>query len=151
MAGITEIRAGVYVFFDLVMAELGLCSIDEIAISVLATVIGRQDEKGWAITDAGWMALSQDRGIASPKNDFGYGFIQDIDGSILQNLYVKSANQEHGIIAARPNQAQPILSVGDMVRILPNHACSTASQFDEYILISEQSVTDRWRRINGWR
>jgi D-serine deaminase-like pyridoxal phosphate-dependent protein len=61
LTGVTEVRAGVFVFFDLVMAGLGVCSLDDIALSVLTTVIGHQREKGWIIVDAGWMAMSRDR------------------------------------------------------------------------------------------
>ncbi|MCC5389270.1 amino acid processing protein, partial [Staphylococcus aureus] len=56
LEGVTEVRAGVYVFFDLVMHNVGVCAMDEIALSVLTTVIGHQPDKGWVIVDAGWMA-----------------------------------------------------------------------------------------------
>ena len=62
LSGVTEVRAGVFVFFDLVMAGIGVCDIGDIALSVLATVIGHQHDKGWIIVDAGWMAMSRDRG-----------------------------------------------------------------------------------------
>ena len=71
--GVTEVRAGVYVFFDLVMYNVGVCRMSELALSVLTTVIGHQVEKGWAIVDAGWMALSRDRGTREQKRDFSYG------------------------------------------------------------------------------
>lgn len=71
--GITEVRAGVYVLFDLVMHNVGVCSLSEIALSVLTTVIGHQEEKGWAIVDAGWVAMSRDRGTQWLGKDFGYG------------------------------------------------------------------------------
>jgi D-serine deaminase-like pyridoxal phosphate-dependent protein len=67
LTGVTEVRAGVYMFFDLVMAGLNVCKVDDIAVSVLATVIGHQPDKGWIITDAGWMAMSRDRGTAAQK------------------------------------------------------------------------------------
>ena len=67
--GVTEVRAGVYVFFDLVMANIGVCAPQDIALSVLATVIGHQPDKGWAIIDAGWMAMSRDRGTQAQKID----------------------------------------------------------------------------------
>ncbi|MFN3797658.1 MAG: alanine racemase, partial [Sphingobium yanoikuyae] len=60
LSGVTEVRAGVFVFFDLVMAGIGICSVDDIALSVLATVIGHQRDKGWILVDAGWMAMSRD-------------------------------------------------------------------------------------------
>jgi D-serine deaminase-like pyridoxal phosphate-dependent protein len=75
--GVTEVRAGVYVFFDLVMHNIGVCATDDIALSVLTTVIGHQADKGWAIVDAGWMAMSRDRGTQKQAHDFGYGQVCD--------------------------------------------------------------------------
>ena len=49
--GVTEYRSGVGVFHDLVMAGLNVCKVEEIALSVLVTVIGHQPQKGWIITD----------------------------------------------------------------------------------------------------
>ena len=69
--GVTEVRAGVFVFFDLVMNGIGVCDTSDIALSVLCTVIGHQREKGWLITDAGWMAMSRDRGTAKQPVDQG--------------------------------------------------------------------------------
>ncbi|RMN00933.1 Alanine racemase domain-containing protein, partial [Pseudomonas savastanoi pv. glycinea] len=73
LQGVTEVRAGVYVFFDLVMHNIGVCRADELALSVLTTVIGHQQDKGWIIVDAGWMAMSRDRGTQRQRKDFGYG------------------------------------------------------------------------------
>jgi threo-3-hydroxy-D-aspartate ammonia-lyase len=68
LAGVTEVRAGVYAFMDLVMANVGVCTPQDVALSVLATVIGHQADKGWALVDAGWMAMSRDRGTqAAPS------------------------------------------------------------------------------------
>src|SRR3546814_5893100 len=61
LEGVTEVRAGVYVFFDLVMSGLGVCAESDIALSVLCSVIGHQKEKGWIITDAGWMAMRSEK------------------------------------------------------------------------------------------
>ena len=80
LAGVTELRAGVYVFFDLVMANVGVCRLGDMALSVLATVIGHQQEKGWAILDAGWMAMCRDRGTPKQKVDYGYGAVCDLAG-----------------------------------------------------------------------
>ena len=72
---------------------------DDIALSVLTTVIGHQTEKGWAIVDAGWMALSRDRGTQKQGRDFGYGQVCTLDGTPLEGYTVCDANQEHGIVA----------------------------------------------------
>lgn len=151
--GITEVRAGVYMFFDLVQAGIGVCGIGDIALSVLATVIGHQRDKNWIITDAGWMALSADRGTADQAVDHYYGLVCDGDGQPYRDLVVLKANQEHGILAARPGSGAniPDLKVGDRVRILPNHACATAAQHDQYHLIEpDNSVSAVWPRFRGW-
>ena len=151
--GVTEVRAGVYMFFDLFMAGLDVCTLDDIALSVLTSVIGHQPEKGWIITDAGWMAMSRDRGTASQKIDQGYGVVCDVAGRPIEGLIVASANQEHGIIAARGGAALDIAQfpIGTLLRILPNHACATAAQHDAYHVVDAASqIEARWPRFSGW-
>ena len=151
--GVTEVRAGVYVFFDLVMAGLGVCALDDIAVSVLASVIGHQADKGWIITDAGWMAMSRDRGTASQRVDQGYGVVCDLDGRPIDDLIVVDANQEHGIVAHRDGGAVDCarFPVGTLLRILPNHACATAAQHPAYHVIAGEPVVEAvWPRFSGW-
>ncbi|HID68563.1 MAG TPA: DSD1 family PLP-dependent enzyme [Roseibacterium sp.] len=154
LEGVTELRAGVYTFFDLVMAGIGVCSVEDIALSVLTTVIGHQKEKGWILVDAGWMALSRDRGTASQAVDQGYGLVCDVDGHVIPELILGAANQEHGTISVRiGSDAQlPDLPVGAQLRILPNHACATAAQHKGYHIVSSDSATNGayWPRISGW-
>lgn len=153
LTGVTEVRAGVHMFMDLVMAGIGVCELDDIALSVLTTVIGHQEEKGWILTDGGWMAMSRDRGTMAQSLDLGYGVVCDIDARPLEDLIVSGANQEHGIISSR-SAARVDLSqypIGRRLRILPNHACATAAQFDAYhVLDVEGRVIARWPRFGGW-
>jgi D-serine deaminase-like pyridoxal phosphate-dependent protein len=153
LSGVTEVRAGVYVFKDLIIAGLGVCEVDEIAISVLATVIGHQHEKGWILVDAGWMAMSRDRGTAIQQVDQGYGLVCNETGEAYDDLIMIDANQEHGILALRSGSraSTPELPVGTRVRILPNHACATASQFDSYCVLDEcNHIQEQWDRFSGW-
>jgi D-serine deaminase-like pyridoxal phosphate-dependent protein len=154
LAGVTEVRAGVFVFFDLVMTGLQVCAIDDIAISVLASVIGHQRDKGWIIVDAGWMAMSRDRGTAKQKIDQGYGLVCDALGRPYEDLIVADANQEHGIIALRPGARAglPDLPLGAQVRILPNHACATGAQHQAYKVVrgDADAISTTWPRIGGW-
>jgi D-serine deaminase-like pyridoxal phosphate-dependent protein len=152
LAGVTEVRAGVFVFFDLVMAGIGVCRVQDIALSVLTSVIGHQREKGWILVDAGWMAMSRDRGTASQPVDQGYGLVCDVSGAPIGDLVMIGANQEHGIVAARPGStlALPELPVGTLLRILPNHACATGAQFDRYHVLRGGEVAGVWPRISGW-
>lgn len=148
--GVTEVRAGVYMFFDLVMAGLGVCGVQDVALSVLATVIGHQKAKGWIIVDAGWMALSRDRGTARHSVDQGYGLVCDVHGQPLDDLIVVDANQEHGILARRGGGTPPPLPLGTQVRILPNHACATAAAYGAYHVLEQGQPVAVWPRCNGW-
>ena len=154
LTGITEVRAGNLALFDLFMAGINVCSIDDIALSVLVTVIGYQKNRGWILTDGGWMALSRDRGTANQQVDQGYGLVADKDGNLIEGLYVSAASQEHGIIEARGGAALPDLPIGTQLRIVPNHACATAGQFDHFWVLdttlAPDAITDRWQRTRGW-
>ena len=154
LTGVTEVRAGVFVFFDLFMHGLGVCGLNELALSVVTTVIGHQREKGWVITDAGWMALSRDRGTAGQRVDQGYGIVCRMDGTPYENLIVSGANQEHGIISTRNGKDTAFLDelpVGTQLRILPNHACATAAQYGGYHLCNHTGPATYWQRTNGWK
>jgi threo-3-hydroxy-D-aspartate ammonia-lyase len=154
LEGVTEVRAGMYVVFDLVMANVGVCAGDEIALSVLTTVIGHQADKGWAIVDAGWMAMSRDRGTQRQKVDHGYGAVCDADGNLIDGLAVTGANQEHGIVARSDGSIDRDIAkrfpVGTRLRILPNHACATGAQFSEYHALTAAGDVQTWRRFDGW-
>ncbi len=155
LSGVTEVRVGVYMFQDLVMAGIGVCSVEEIALSVLVSVIGHQSERGWIITDGGWTALSRDRGTSTHSVDQGYGLVRDVGGRAFDDdLIVVSTNQEHGIVARR--DAGPIdplhFPVGTLLRVLPNHACATASEHACYHVVegTAPEILDRWERFSGW-
>jgi D-serine deaminase-like pyridoxal phosphate-dependent protein len=63
------------------------------------------------------------------------------------------ANQEHGIISSRSAGDQaPKIAVGEMVRILPNHACATGAQHDRYYVLSNtgDEIVAEWPRLHGW-
>jgi D-serine deaminase-like pyridoxal phosphate-dependent protein len=153
LTGVTEVRAGVYVFFDLVMAGLSVCTQDDIALSVLTAVIGHQRDRGWTIVDAGWMAMSRDRGTSAQLVDQGYGLVCDLNGRVLADYTVSGAHQEHGIISHRSGEAARLLDVpvGTLLRILPNHACATAAQHSAYHVLGDSATVEHiWERFNGW-
>ena len=126
---------------------------NNIALTVLTSVIGHQREKGWTLVDAGWMAMSRDRGTAEQPVDQGFGLVCDVTGKPLPEYVMVSANQEHGIIAHRTGAAGRLLDlpVGAQLRILPNHACATGAQHARYhVLDGSPAVVEIWERISGW-
>jgi D-serine deaminase-like pyridoxal phosphate-dependent protein len=150
---VTEVRAGVYVFFDLVMHNVGICQRDELALSVLTTVIGHQADKGWIITDSGWMAMSRDRGTQRQNNDYAYGQVCTQEGQWIEGALLHSANQEHGIVTVQGVDGEDLeqrFPIGSRLRILPNHACATGAQFPFYQAIDSTGGDEQWSRLYGW-
>ncbi len=149
LAGVTELRAGVYMFGDLFQAEIGTHAAGDIAMTVLTTVIGRRP--GRLVIDAGALALSKDRSTASTPNDYGFGLVLDRQGRRAYGpATVGHAYQEHGVIV-RDEAGEPDLAVGTRLRIAPNHACLTAAAHDRYYVIDgTEAVVATWRRVNGW-
>ena len=147
-------RAGVYVFHDLVMLGLGVCAVDELALSVLTTVIGHRPDTGWVLVDAGWMAMSRDLGIPGCAANTGYGLVCDVHGTPIPGLLMASANQEHGILAwpagDTPADIGAMFPVGTRLRVLPNHACATAAQFPAYAVLGQGGQVQIWPRFYGW-
>jgi D-serine deaminase-like pyridoxal phosphate-dependent protein len=154
LTGVTEVRAGVYVFFDRMMMGLGVCTADDLALSVLATVIGHQPERGWVLVDAGWTAMSRDRGTPGVRPDPGYGLVCDVAGNVLEGWVLGRTNQEHGIISRGDGHAGAAVTeafpLGSRVRIFPNHACATAAQHEAYHVVQDQRVVATWPRFGGW-
>jgi len=151
--GVTEVRAGVYAFGDLVQAELGTCAHDDIAIAVLASVIGHNRQHKRVLIDGGFLALSRDRGTADLPVDWGYGAVCDpATGKLIADVTVSATNQEHGIITARSGELDfARFPVGSRVRILPNHACATAAAYDRYLVTEGgERIVAAWNRVNGW-
>jgi D-serine deaminase-like pyridoxal phosphate-dependent protein len=154
LTGVTEARAGVYAFLDLVMAGLSVCEIDDIAISVLTEVIGHRTREGQVIVDAGWMSLSRDRGTADQAVDQGYGVVCDEAGRALSpDVIVQATNQEHGILVRRDGEPLDLgkYPIGRRLRVLPNHACATAGQFETFWMVDSQGrPMQQLERCRGW-
>jgi D-serine deaminase-like pyridoxal phosphate-dependent protein len=150
--GVTEVRAGVYMFGDLFQAEIGSCGLDDLAVGVLATVVGHRRDAGHALIDAGGLALSKDRSTADAPRDYGFGLLRREDGSAFaQELVVGRVYQEHGLVKAVTGQVPfDELPIGTRVRVLPNHVCMTAAMYDRYHVLADGLLQRTWHRTNGW-
>lgn len=147
LAGITEVRAGVYMFGDLFQAQLGTHGLDDIAMTVLASVIGRKPARGAVLLDAGGLAMSKDRSTGAAPVDYGFGLMLDIDGtpSFAQAIMTRT-HQEHGEVSPAP-----ALPIGTKVRVAPNHTCMTAAAHPCYHVVDGgREVIAVWDRVNGW-
>lgn len=117
--GVTEGRPGTYVYFDANQVRLGSASFEECALTVLARVVSRERD-GSAIIDAGTKAMSSD----SVAPGIGAGIVCDLDAVPLADVTFPTANEEHGFLSGSGLNR---LRVGDLVRVIPNHACGTTN------------------------
>ncbi len=140
-----EVRPGNYVFFDAFQETIGSCRSQDVAVSVLATVVGSYPERREAIIDAGALALSKDAGATHVDPSCGYGTVCDLQLRPL-NIQLTALSQEHGKLHCAGSPPE----VGTRLRIVPNHSCLTAAMFERYDVIAGDHVVDVWRPVRGW-
>ncbi|MBV1799555.1 alanine racemase [Siccirubricoccus sp. G192] len=152
MAGVTEVRAGVYMFGDLFQAQLGTHAAQDIAVTVLASVIGRKPERNAVLLDAGALALSKDRSTEKAPKDYGFGLMLDREGRrSFGEAILTRTHQEHGEVQGDGPLPFERLPIGALVRVAPNHTCLTAAAHDRYHVVEGgQEVIAVWDRVNGW-
>jgi D-serine deaminase-like pyridoxal phosphate-dependent protein len=151
--GMTEVRAGVYMAGDLFQIAMGSLSLEDVAVTVLATVISHNPRRNQIVVDAGGLALSKDRSTAvGPGADMGYGLVLDVLGRpISSGLTITDVHQEHGEIRSNSRLPFEHLPIGSKLRRVPNHVCMTAAMYGHYLIVDgSDSVVAVWERTNGW-
>ncbi|HEU5095617.1 MAG TPA: alanine racemase [Reyranella sp.] len=151
-SGLTEMRPGVYVFNDLDQEFIGSCAPVDLALSVLASVIGHYPHRNQLLIDAGALALSKDVSAQEFQPKVGYGTVADAP---VKEMAVVACSQEHGFVGADEPIPYGNLPIGSRLRVWPNHACITAAAYDRYYVVDSdldggKSVVDTYDRINGW-
>jgi len=136
--GVTEARPGNYALYDYTQVTLGSCEVAQCAVTVLASVVSSQPGSDHCVVDAGALGLSKDLGPEpATRQTMGEIFDDYSEGTLLPDTRVVSVTQEHGIVSGR-------IPVGEKVRILPNHSCLTVAMYDEFHVVSDETVIDKW-------
>ena len=140
VAGVTELRAGVYAFQDLKQVSLGPATLEDCALTVMATVVSHARADRYVL-DAGIKALAGE--------DYGWGTW----GRPQQrpDLAIIRATEEHGVIELPPGAADPRWRIGERVRIIPNHACGAVNMHDELVAADGDRVVEHWPVIGRGR
>jgi D-serine deaminase-like pyridoxal phosphate-dependent protein len=133
--GLTEVRPGNYVFYDAIQVGLGVAAPGDCALTVLTTVVSTARPSG-AICDAGSKAFSLDRGAHGLDITQAYGTIVGREGLTLQRL-----SEEHGWLA---DESGGGCAVGDVLRVIPNHACAVVNNFDHVWVAEGDEVVGHW-------
>ena len=138
--GITEIRPGNYVFMDRMPLRLKLIELNQIALSVLATVVSQNSD--YFIIDAGSKTLSSDKGAHGMSGMEGFGLaypanrFEDKDYKMI----VAKLSEEHGFVLRKDFN----LEIGAKLRLVPNHSCVVANLLDTYTVLKDGHITEQW-------
>jgi D-serine deaminase-like pyridoxal phosphate-dependent protein len=135
VAGVNEIRPGTYVYNDVNTVRSGACAWDDCAVSILTTVVSTA-RKGHMIVDGGSKTFSSDRLVGSSESSFGR--VVEDPGCVFHNM-----NEEHGYVDIR--RAGREFSVGDRVRIIPNHVCVAVNLHEQVYGVRKENVEQTWK------
>jgi D-serine deaminase-like pyridoxal phosphate-dependent protein len=135
MQGLTEIRPGTYVFNDLNTVSSGACSLDDCAASVLATVVSTA-RAGQMIVDGGSKTFSSDR--LSNSSEVTFGRVVEAPSARFHKM-----NEEHGYVDI--TEAGREFSIGDRVRIIPNHICVAVNLHEQVYGVRGDRVEEVWK------
>jgi D-serine deaminase-like pyridoxal phosphate-dependent protein len=130
--GVTECRPGVYVYNDASQVSLRTCSLEDCALTVLATVVSAPAPDR-AVLDAGSKTVSSD---PLRPNGEGYGWV------LGRRARLARLSEEHGVLAVEEGER---FRVGERVRVLPNHACVVSNLHDRLLAIRGESIEAEWR------
>jgi D-serine deaminase-like pyridoxal phosphate-dependent protein len=139
IAGVSEIRPGTGIFNDRTTALLGACEWTDCAYTVLARVVSTTIP-GQAVIDAGSKSLAKETVNATlPNPDMarGYGCVLD-----QPELVVQALSEEHGVINLEGSSWRP--SLGELVRIVPNHVCVSVNLAERLWQVQEDRVLGSW-------
>ncbi len=138
--GITEIRPGNYIFMDRMPLRLKIIELNQIALSVLATVVSQNSD--YFIVDAGSKTLSSDQGAHGMPGMEGFGLAYPADRFEDEDreMIVVRLSEEHGFVARKDFD----LATGSKVRLVPNHSCVVANLLDTYAVLKDGQVTEQW-------
>jgi D-serine deaminase-like pyridoxal phosphate-dependent protein len=124
---ITEYRPGTYIYMDRYQVEAGAATLADCALSVAATIVSRPTSSR-AVLDAGSKALSSDTlGLS------GFGLIRE-----YPEAQIRALSEEHAVVDLPGGSARP--AVGEVVRIVPNHACVVSNLYDEVLLVRGEAM-----------
>lgn len=134
--GVTEARPGTYIYYDHNQITVGTSTLDQCALTVLTRVISTQ-RADRVILDAGLKAMSNDPSATGA----GLGVVCSPGMTPLPDIEFSSAHEEHGFLTG-PGISR--LAVGDMLRIVPNHACGTVNMFSQVYVVESERTLESW-------
>jgi D-serine deaminase-like pyridoxal phosphate-dependent protein len=134
LEGIQEIRPGNFVFYDVEQAEIGSCIYDDVAVAVACPIVAKHRNRRELVLYGGGVHFSKDRWM-DPNDPSRIVFGRVVCsvrgeplkwGSVVENMYLRSCSQEHGIVVVPPEEDLESYEIGAIIKVLPVHSCMTA-------------------------
>ena len=134
--GITELRAGTYVFCDLMELGLGVAEWEDLALSILCTVVSTR-RAGGATVDGGSKTFSGDRGLVGSPVAGLEGLAKAVD----RDIHLERLTEEHGMAVLGEGES---VRLGEKIRFYPTHACTAVNLSDQLIGYRGDTVEVVW-------
>jgi D-serine deaminase-like pyridoxal phosphate-dependent protein len=131
-APVTEVRPGTYLIGDAMQVALGATPPDGVAIAIAATVVSTAID-GQVVINAGAKTLTKDKAAYMP----GFGVIPAYPQGVIERL-----SDYHGQVRFPAGAPRPVL--GEVVAVVPNHACPTIDLFDTFVATRSGTIVGRW-------
>jgi D-serine deaminase-like pyridoxal phosphate-dependent protein len=135
--GITEVRAGTYIFYDLMHVGENSATEDQLALTALCSVVSKWGEKGITV-DGGSKTFSGDRGVVGTGNAMGPP--PAMSKALDRKIQLERLTEEHGM-----GTAEERVELGEKIRFFPFHACTCCNLTNEIVGIRGDRVEAVWR------
>jgi len=141
-SGINEIRPGNLVFYDLQQSSIGSCKKDQIAIAMACPVVAFNEDRNEVFVHGGGVHFAKDF-LIRVDGEISFGEVIKLKDNGWElnstSMFVKSLSQEHGVISASADDIKK-LKIGDVMGIIPVHACLTADAMGEYMTLDGERI-----------
>jgi len=135
---VTEVRAGTYVFNDLMQLDYGSATEDRLAASILTTVVSHQ-ARDRATVDGGSKTFSGDRGgVVAGSEQGGAALSRAVD----RDVRLERITEEHGMVRVG---ADAEVAVGEKIAFYPFHVCTCVNLSDDLVGMRDGAVEKVWR------
>ena len=131
-APVNELRPGTYLIGDRQQVFLGASPPDGVAMAVAATVVS-DAAAGQVVINAGAKSLTKD----APAYLAGHGFLPAYPAGIVERV-----SDYHGQVRFPDGAPRPAL--GEMVAVVPNHACPVIDLFNSFVATRSGELIGVW-------
>ena len=140
--GVNEIRPGVFVFYDLMQEQVGVCTHEQQALAMACPVVSVYPDRQEVLVHGGAIHFSKEALVDNNDQKY-YGkvvaFTADGWSRPLENVVLKKISQEHGLITG-PSDWVNAQKPGNLLGVMPVHACLTANLMKRFFTENGEEI-----------